>query len=239
MVEAPQETESLVETPDGPRLRTRQLRAEIVAGPDAGRMIKRPGPSIRVGTLRDCDVVLHDPAVSGHHLTLHIEPRGVRVVDAGSRNGTYVDGLRVRDGDARPGATIAGAQNTVPPARSRPRRHRRPPPSRSPRAPADTRGRSRASSTSRSINASFAALDGCDAAGLSRFTATSRRNPAMPMWRARKTSPMPPAPSRSTISYGSSCAPSLSSNAATGEDISIARRAVAACAINSTAYKVE
>jgi len=107
MVEAPQETESLVETPDGPRLRTRQLRAEIVAGPDAGRMIKRPGPSIRVGTLRDCDVVLHDPAVSGHHLTLHIEPRGVRVVDAGSRNGTYVDGLRVRDGDARPDSTIA------------------------------------------------------------------------------------------------------------------------------------
>src|SRR5262245_42013157 len=107
MVEAPQETESLVETPDGPRLRTRQLRAEIVAGPDAGRMIKRPGPSIRVGTLRDCDVVLHDPAVSGHHLTLHIEPRGVRVVDAGSRNGTYVDGLRIRDGDARPDSTIA------------------------------------------------------------------------------------------------------------------------------------
>jgi len=106
MVEVP-ETESLVETPDGPRLRTRQLRAEIVAGPDAGRMIKRPGPSVRVGTLRDCDLVLHDPAVSGHHLTLHIERTGVRVVDAGSRNGTYVDGLRVRDADARPDSTIA------------------------------------------------------------------------------------------------------------------------------------
>jgi DNA-binding NtrC family response regulator len=106
MAEAP-ETESLVETPEGPRLRTRQLRAEVIAGPDAGRMIKRPGPSVRVGTLRDCDVVLHDPAVSGHHLTLHVEPRGVRVVDANSRNGTYVDGLRVRDADARPDSTIA------------------------------------------------------------------------------------------------------------------------------------
>src|SRR6185436_10492098 len=101
------ETESLVETPDGPRLRTRQLRAEIIAGPDAGRMIQRPGPSVRVGTLRDCDVVLHDPAVSGHHLTLHIERDGVRVVDAGSRNGTFVDGLRVRDSDARPDSILA------------------------------------------------------------------------------------------------------------------------------------
>ncbi|TMQ05262.1 MAG: FHA domain-containing protein [Deltaproteobacteria bacterium] len=106
MPDAP-ETESLVDTPEGPQLRIRQLRAEIIAGPDSGRMVKRPGPAVRVGTLRDCDVVLHDPAVSGHHLTLHIERGGVRVVDAGSRNGTYVDGLRVRDGDARPDSTIA------------------------------------------------------------------------------------------------------------------------------------
>jgi DNA-binding NtrC family response regulator len=106
LAELPPETESLVQTPEGPRLRTRQLRAEVIAGPDAGRMIKRPGPSVRVGTLRDCDVVLHDPAVSGHHLTLHVERDGVRVVDAGSRNGTYVDGLRVRDSDARPDSIL-------------------------------------------------------------------------------------------------------------------------------------
>jgi DNA-binding NtrC family response regulator len=106
MPDAP-ETESLVDTPEGPQLRIRQLRAEIITGPDSGRMIKRPGPTVRVGTLRDCDVVLHDPAVSGHHLTLRIERDGVRVVDAGSRNGTYVDGLRIRDATARPDSTIA------------------------------------------------------------------------------------------------------------------------------------
>ena len=101
------ETQSLVETPEGPRLRTRQLRAEIIAGPDAGRAIKRPGPDVRVGTLADCDLVLHDPTVSGHHLTLHVRPEGVRVVDEGSRNGTFVDGMRVRDADARPDSIVS------------------------------------------------------------------------------------------------------------------------------------
>jgi transcriptional regulator with GAF, ATPase, and Fis domain len=57
--------------------------------------------------------VLGDDTVSRHHFTLRVDEAGVRVIDAGSRNGTTVDGLRVRDAWARSSSLIVAGATTL------------------------------------------------------------------------------------------------------------------------------
>lgn len=102
-----------VDTSGGASLRIRKLRAEVVAGPCAGQVVEVAGTDVRVGSSEDNDLVLKDPAVSRHHLTLKIDSVGVRVVDAGSRNGTTVDGTRIRDAYARPDSSIVVGGSTL------------------------------------------------------------------------------------------------------------------------------
>src|SRR5512143_1867382 len=97
----------------GHRLRSRVIRVEIVEGTAAGTVADLPGPSVRIGSARDCDLVIADPTVSRHHLTLAVDERGVRVTDARSRNGTLVDGLRVFDAIARTDSTIQIGETTL------------------------------------------------------------------------------------------------------------------------------
>src|SRR5438132_5938558 len=94
-------TQSLVKDGDKPKLRTRKIRAEIVEGPDAGRVVELAGPTVEVGSGAEADLVLADPTVSRQHLTLRVDESGLRVIDHGSRNGTLLDGIRVRDAWAR------------------------------------------------------------------------------------------------------------------------------------------
>jgi transcriptional regulator with GAF, ATPase, and Fis domain len=89
------------------KLRSRKVRVELSSGPDGGRVVERSGPEVRVGSARTCHLILTDPTVSRHHFTMRIEGDGVRIVDNNSRNGTYVDGVRVRDAWARPDSQIA------------------------------------------------------------------------------------------------------------------------------------
>ncbi|MGK4008181.1 sigma 54-dependent Fis family transcriptional regulator [Sorangium sp. So ce1036] len=84
----------------------------MLQGPDAGASVELPGPEARLGTGRDADLLLKDPTVSRFHLVLRIEGDNIRVLDAGSRNGTTVDGIRVRDAYARPDSAI-GLGGTV------------------------------------------------------------------------------------------------------------------------------
>ncbi|HSO00645.1 MAG TPA: sigma 54-interacting transcriptional regulator, partial [Candidatus Nanopelagicales bacterium] len=87
-------------------LRSHKVRIDIVRGPDAGLSVELPGPEARIGSGKDCDFVLRDPTVSRLHLRLRIEGDAIRVMDEGSRNGTTVDGVRIRDAYARPDSSI-------------------------------------------------------------------------------------------------------------------------------------
>jgi transcriptional regulator with GAF, ATPase, and Fis domain len=95
------------------RLRTRALRIEVVAGVGAGQVATLPGPEVRIGSGRDVDMVLLDPAVSRHHLTLRADAHGLRVVDAGSRNGTVLDGMRIIDAYARQDSVIVVGNSSL------------------------------------------------------------------------------------------------------------------------------
>jgi DNA-binding NtrC family response regulator len=100
-------TELLIREGERLKLRTKKLRIEVLTGPNAGLAVEVPGDEARIGTGRGCHLLLFDPAVSRHHLTLRAGGEGVRVIDAGSRNGTLLDGVKIRDAYARPDSLIA------------------------------------------------------------------------------------------------------------------------------------
>src|SRR5258706_9767385 len=85
----------------------RAWRAEVTAGPDAGKAARVDKLTYRVGTHASNDLVLSDPTVSQQHLELSGEPGGLRVTDLSSTNGTYLElgGSGVRVGEV----TLDGA----------------------------------------------------------------------------------------------------------------------------------
>ena len=60
-----------------------------------------------VGREVTCDIPILDHIVSRRHAELYSVPDGVSVEDKGSRNGTWINGRRVRRGFAGPGDTLA------------------------------------------------------------------------------------------------------------------------------------
>ncbi|MEM9445764.1 MAG: FHA domain-containing protein [Verrucomicrobiota bacterium] len=50
-----------------------------------------------IGRAEDCDIILPDSSVSGHHATITIEPTCIRIADLGSTNGCFVNGELVTD----------------------------------------------------------------------------------------------------------------------------------------------
>jgi len=85
----------------------------IASGPDSGHSYKISGPAIRIGRAPDNDLVLRDPATSGHHA--RVERRGSQffVVDLGSTNGTLVNGEVVMEKELKSGDAITIGQNAV------------------------------------------------------------------------------------------------------------------------------
>jgi transcriptional regulator with AAA-type ATPase domain len=73
-----------------------KLRVTVNAGLDAGATCAPDdGSRLAIGTSEDNALVLGDPAVSRYHLELLRTPAGVEVIDLGSRNGTWVGGVRI------------------------------------------------------------------------------------------------------------------------------------------------
>ncbi|MFO0727651.1 MAG: sigma 54-interacting transcriptional regulator [Myxococcota bacterium] len=73
------------------------LNLEITAGVDTGRRLRLDRPSLVVGSGDSADLRLADGAVSREHLRISLTPAGVRLRDEGSKNGTWIGGLRVSD----------------------------------------------------------------------------------------------------------------------------------------------
>jgi len=101
-------TQQLTAEPGG--IRTEQgadipVKVVIVDGIDVGREMPFEG-TLTVGTEASCDLVLADPAVSRRHVSFTTSEGRVRVRDLGSRNGTFVDGTRMVEGDVRVGAVL-------------------------------------------------------------------------------------------------------------------------------------
>ncbi len=107
------DTQVAISVGEGFKLRSKVIRVEVCDGPDNGRIEKLNGPSVRVGSGAGCDLRLQDTTVSRHHLTLQVDESNLRVVDSGSRNGTTLDGVRIRDAYCKPDSQIRLGNTTI------------------------------------------------------------------------------------------------------------------------------
>ncbi len=76
-------------------VRTR-TRIRVVHGLDGQEeIVELPAAGVVVGSDRACDVILRDPAASRRHVSVVPATDGFVVADLGSRNGTWIDGVKV------------------------------------------------------------------------------------------------------------------------------------------------
>ncbi|NLE47775.1 MAG: sigma 54-dependent Fis family transcriptional regulator [Sandaracinaceae bacterium] len=66
-----------------------------VGGPRNGARRRRLRRRLIAGSSQAADLTLHDPTVSAEHVSLWPTPRGVMIEDLGSKNGVFIDGIRV------------------------------------------------------------------------------------------------------------------------------------------------
>lgn len=68
---------------------------------------------IKLGAMDDNDVVIRDDTASRYHCKIVQEETGYVLVDLESTNGTFVNGVRIREVFLHPGCTIAVGQKTL------------------------------------------------------------------------------------------------------------------------------
>lgn len=83
---------------------SRRFDLVVIEGPDTGKALSidasRPTRTL-VGTSPACELRLADVAISRRHVALELGPRGLRVTDLGSTNGTFVDRVRIKEAELR------------------------------------------------------------------------------------------------------------------------------------------
>ena len=90
-----------------------QAELTIESGPDAGHTHRATDQALRLGRSPDNDVILRDPATSGHHARLERRGDQFWVVDLGSTNGTFVNGESIQEKQLNHGDRVTLGQNSV------------------------------------------------------------------------------------------------------------------------------
>src|ERR1039458_5638552 len=67
---------------------------------------------ITIGRASTSDIVVRDSKVSRRHALIECGPAGCTVIDAGSPNGTWINGVRVERRLLRPGDTVGDRKST-------------------------------------------------------------------------------------------------------------------------------
>ncbi|MBX3183511.1 MAG: sigma 54-dependent Fis family transcriptional regulator [Polyangiaceae bacterium] len=88
------------------QLEIETLAVEVIEGADAGLRVDADSEELTVGTAANNDLELTDPTVSGYHLELRQREDGIHLTDLGSTNGTWVGGVRLRQGVIPPGTIL-------------------------------------------------------------------------------------------------------------------------------------
>lgn len=69
----------------------------VASGKSAGRAISIKRSPLLIGRAEDCDVRPLSEDVSRRHCAIHIGPADAWAEDLGSRNGTFVNGIRIKE----------------------------------------------------------------------------------------------------------------------------------------------
>lgn len=90
-----------------------QAELAIESGPDAGHTHRATDHAVRMGRSPDNDVILRDPATSGHHARLERRGDQFWIIDLGSTNGTFVNGEAIQEKQLNHGDRLTIGQNSV------------------------------------------------------------------------------------------------------------------------------
>jgi transcriptional regulator with GAF, ATPase, and Fis domain len=87
-------------------LRVLSIDLVVVAGPARGLRVPVQDDVARVGSAPGNHLALADPTVSRAHCELRVRAETVVIKDCGSTNGTYVEGVLLREGEVKPGTSV-------------------------------------------------------------------------------------------------------------------------------------
>lgn len=76
---------------------TADLELVVAGGTNIGARWPLESGTLRVGRGRECEIQIDDPALSRTHLSLEVSTGAIWVSDAGSTNGTFLNGVRLED----------------------------------------------------------------------------------------------------------------------------------------------
>ncbi len=91
----------------------KKVRLIVVTGKDEGREVLLQKSAVMIGTLGDSDLVLTDPTVSRSHAVVEEKADGYLLRDLGSTNGTFLDGVKVREAYLSAGSVIRAGQTDI------------------------------------------------------------------------------------------------------------------------------
>jgi transcriptional regulator with PAS, ATPase and Fis domain len=89
------------------------VEVRVLDGPDRGASHQVGPNGVRVGTATGCQLRLTDRTVSRLHCELRVAGAAVRIVDSGSTNGTFVDGVRIFSAEVRSGSRIRVGESVL------------------------------------------------------------------------------------------------------------------------------
>jgi pSer/pThr/pTyr-binding forkhead associated (FHA) protein len=91
----------------------RKARFKVTGGRDEGREMVVQNPHVLIGTLPENDLVLTDATVSRRHAVVEETAGGYVLRDLDSTNGTFLDGVRIREGYLSAGSVIRLGQTEM------------------------------------------------------------------------------------------------------------------------------
>jgi pSer/pThr/pTyr-binding forkhead associated (FHA) protein len=87
-----------------------EITFEVCSSDLKGKTFKLSKPSLLIGRADNCDFILPDGTVSGHHCLIAQEVNCVRATDLGSTNGTRINGTLISDSILRVGDELMVGQ---------------------------------------------------------------------------------------------------------------------------------
>lgn len=79
---------------------------EVLMGPYTGESFRLGEGTFTIGRDPKCDIFLNNMTVSRHNSTIIIDGNSAKIIDAGSTNGTWVDGQIVDEAELKPGTHV-------------------------------------------------------------------------------------------------------------------------------------
>ncbi|HEY2368498.1 MAG TPA: FHA domain-containing protein, partial [Polyangiaceae bacterium] len=94
-------------------VRVPRVTLVVIDGASRGSTIQAGASPVRVGSSEACALRLDDRRVSRVHFEIAVTSDRVAVRDLGSTNGTFVDGVRVRDADVAASSVVRAGDSAI------------------------------------------------------------------------------------------------------------------------------